>query len=162
MAASNHIPAAHRQRFDEVAGLIEPFGQQHLDAETTGFALELWKRICRRRTSDCLRGKPGVWAASVIQVIARMNFLFDQREPVHLTAETISTYFQVSKSGISRKATEIERTLRLRSLGEPGLCRIDLMEMSAAVRLSNGVVVPWKIAKQLGYLPAETRLEDFL
>jgi len=162
MCASNRVPSEHRERFEQVARLIEQFGQQHLDAEITGFAIELWKRICRRRVSYCLRGKPEVWAASAIHVIARMNFLFDRSQPVHLSLRTICDFFQVSQSTVGRKAIETEHTLRLRQFSEPGLCRNESLEMFASVRLSNGIVLPWKMAKQLGCLPADTRVGDFL
>jgi hypothetical protein len=54
------IPAAHRERFREVRALLQHFGQRHLDEELTGFVLELWTQICRRKWSDCLRGQPAV------------------------------------------------------------------------------------------------------
>ncbi len=40
MTTDPRIPLAHRARFDEIAALIEHFGQIHLDAELTGFAIE--------------------------------------------------------------------------------------------------------------------------
>ncbi|CAN5395970.1 hypothetical protein BH20VER3_BH20VER3_04040 [soil metagenome] len=161
MATKQRLPLAHQPRFDEGAGLIEQFGQQHLDAELTEFALELWTRICRRRSPDCLSGKPAVWAASVCYVIARMNFLFDRSEPAHLSAETICDFFQTKKRTVSTKATEIERRLRLRRF-EPGLCRSVFLEIFAQVRLPNGIILPWEIARRLGYVPADARVEDFL
>ena len=160
MTTNHHIPSGRRERFDEVAGLIEQFGQQHLDAELTGFAIELWKRVCRRKVPDCLFGKPSVWAASVTHVIARMNFLFDRGQPVHLTFGTICDFFQTSKNTVGGKATEIERTLRLGQHNEPGLCRTELLETFTYVRLSNGMVLSWQMAKQMGYLPAGARPED--
>ena len=48
-----HIPAEKRERFNEVALMLERFGQSHLDPELTGFTLELWRRLCRRQTIDC-------------------------------------------------------------------------------------------------------------
>src|SRR5881396_1056196 len=45
MAANDHIPLDRRERFSEVAALIEQFDQQHLDPELTSFAIELWKRV---------------------------------------------------------------------------------------------------------------------
>lgn len=157
---ASRIPTAHRERFGEVAALLQQFGQEHLDAELTGFVLELWKRVCRRKAPDCLRGKATVWAASVIHVIARMNFLFDRSQPVHLTFETICKFFQANRATVGGKATEIERMLKLRQHSEPGLCRSELVETFTNIRLSNGMVLSWKMAKQMGYVPADARLED--
>ncbi len=154
------IPAAHRSRFNEVAALLAQFGQAHLDAELTGFTVELWRRICRRKSPDCLRGQPGIWAAAVIHVIARMNFLFDRSQPVHLSFDTICAYFQTNKTTIGSKATTIEGTLKLRPHSEPGLCRGSLQESFTTVRLSNGMLLSSAMAKRLGYLPPGAKPAD--
>ena len=135
---------------------------EHLDAELTGYVIELWTRICRRKAGDCVRGKPVVWAAAVTHVIARMNFLFDRGQPVHLTFDTICDFFQTNKNTVGGKASEIERTLRLRQHNEPGLCRKEFLDTFTTIRLSNGLVLSWKMAKEMGYVPAEARVEDLL
>jgi hypothetical protein len=61
VAADARIPKDKRERFNEVATLLEQFGQTHLDPELTGFTLELWRRLCRRQTLDCRRGNPHIW-----------------------------------------------------------------------------------------------------
>jgi len=160
MTTPDRIPSDRRARFDEVAALLEQFGNQHLDAELTGFTLDLWRRLCRRKAPDCLRGQPAVWAASVIHVIARMNFLFDRAQPVHLTFDTICGFFQCGKNTVGGKATTIERTLRLRPHSEPGLCRSSFMESFTMVQLANGLVLPWQMARQMGYLPPDAKPED--
>jgi len=162
MTTHHHIPSERRERFDEVAALLEQFGRQHLDAELTGFAIELWKRVFRRKAPDCMFGKPAVWAASVTHVIARMNFLFDRKQPVHLTFGAICDFFQTSKKTVGGKATEIERALRLRDHTEPGLCWREILETLTMLELSNGMVLTWEMAKQMGYLPADAKPEDFL
>ncbi|MBN8248228.1 MAG: hypothetical protein J0L84_12395 [Verrucomicrobia bacterium] len=159
MGAHHEVPSDRLERFNEVAALIESFGRQHLDAELTGFAMELWGRICRRKAPDCLRGKAAVWAASVIHVIARMNFLFDRKQPVHLTFDTICGFFQTNKTTVGGKATEIERTLRLSPHAEPGLCRSQFRESFTMLQLSNGMVVSWSMAKSMGLLPPDAALE---
>ncbi|MBX3733106.1 MAG: hypothetical protein KF791_10990 [Verrucomicrobiae bacterium] len=158
--AAQKIPPERHERFNEVVALMDAFARQHLDAELTGFVMELWSRICRRKAPDCLRGKPAVWAASVVHVIARMNFLFDRGQPVHLKFDTICKFFQTNKTTIGGKASEIERNLRLRQHSEPGLCRREFLESFTMVRLSSGMVVPWRMARELGCLPPDAKLED--
>src|SRR5437016_13601430 len=109
MTTSERIPTDRLERLNEVSALIERFSEQHLDAELTGFTLELWKRLCRRKAPDCLRGEARVWAAAVTHVIARMNFLFDRNQPVHLTFETICDFFQVKTTTVGGTASAIER-----------------------------------------------------
>jgi hypothetical protein len=147
------IPAPHRARFSEVAALLTQFGRAYLDAELTGFTVELWQRLCRKKSPDCLHGQPEIWAAAVIHVIARMNFLFDRSQPVHLSFATICDYFHTNKTTIGNKATTLERTLKLRPHSEPGLCRSSLLESFTTVRLANGMVLSFEMAKRMGYLP---------
>lgn len=155
---SQHVPGMaleKRERFAEVADAIERFGAAHLDPELTGFVLELWKRICRSKRLDCSRGDPNVWAASVIHVIARMNFLFDKSQPVHLSFDVICGFFGVKKTTVGGKATEIERTLRLHQHSEPGLCRREFMDDFTTVQLSNGLVMSLGMAKKMGLVPPD-------
>lgn len=159
---SFRIPTDRQARFGEVAALLDQFGQQHLDPELTGFTRELWARICRLKAPDCLRGKPAVWAASVAHVIARMNFLFDKEQPVQLTFDTICGFFQTSKTTIGSKATQIEKALRLGHHNEPGLCRRELIETFTFVRSPDGFALTMKMAKQMGYMDPDIRVEDLL
>ncbi len=149
------IPTEMRERFREVATLLGQFGQAYLDPELTAFTLELWRRVCRRQKLDCRRGKPAIWAASMVHVIARMNFLFDPNQPVHLTFDTICGSFQTNKTTVGSKATEIERALRLSQHAEPGLCRREFMDDFTTVQLSNGMLVSLRMAKQMGLVPPD-------
>jgi hypothetical protein len=155
--AEARIPAAKHARYGEVAALLVQFGQSHLDPELTGFTLELWARICRRRHPDCLRGQPTIWAATVVHVVARMNFLFDRGQPVHLTFDTICGTFGTNKTTVRSKATEIERTLRLSQHAEPGLCRRQFIEDFTTLQLSNGLVVTLGMARQMGFVLPDER-----
>jgi len=153
--SADRIPVEKRERFSEVAALLEQFGQAHLDLELRGFTLELWRRLCRRQTIDCRRGKPQIWAASVVHVIARMNFLFDRSQPRHLEFDTICGWFQANKTTVGSKASEIERGLRLRQHSEPGLCRSEFVETFTTVQISNGIVMSLETAKEMGFVPPD-------
>jgi len=91
----------------------------------------------------------------VVHVIARMNFLFDRSQPVHVTFDTICGWFQANKTTVGSKATEIERALRLRQHSEPGLCRSEIVETFTTVQLSNGILVSLQMAKQMGVVPPD-------
>ena len=157
--SEDRIPKEKRERFSEVAALLEQFGQTHLDPELTGFTLELWRRLCRRQTLDCGRGKPQIWAAAVVHVIARINFLFDRAQPMHLTFDTICGWFQVNKTTVGSKAAEIERALRLRQHSAPGLCRSEFIDKFTTVQLSNGMLVSLEMAKERGLVPPDVMPE---
>ncbi len=89
-----------------------------------------------------------------------MNFHFDLSQTVHLTFDTLCNGFQTDKTTVGSKATLIERTLRLRQHGEPGLCRREFVESFTMIQLSNGMIVPLNTARKMGPLPPDVRLED--
>jgi len=66
----------------------------------------------------------------------------------------------VSRSTVGKKATELERSLRLQPNCEPGLYRSELMESFTTIQLSNGLVLPWATAKEMGYLPPNAKISD--
>ena len=154
------VPQKRRGRFTHIAESIVKFGHQHLDDEITGFALELWARVCRKKDAICERGKPEVWAASAVHAIARMNFLYDRTKPNHIEFGDVCDHFGTKKTTVGNKATQIERTLKLSPRGEPGLVRRDLLERLTIVRSPEGLAFTFKEAKKLGYLPPDTQIED--
>jgi len=96
-------------------------------------------------------GAKEVWAAAVVYLIARLNFLFDSKNPNHLTADGISSFFGTKKTTMSARAADIEKACRIR-MGQEGLCNPDIADMFILVRLPNGMVVPKKMAREAGWM----------
>lgn len=95
----------------------------------------------------------------MVHVIARINFLFDRAQPMHLTFDTICGWFQVNKTTVGSKAAEIERALRLRQHSAPGLCRSEFIDKFTTVQLSNGMLVSLEMAKERGLVPPDVMPE---
>lgn len=144
----------------DVEASLRAFGKTHLDAELTDFCLTLWTLMQKSSKLNTDRGKPGVWAASLVHVIARMNFLYDKSQPVHLSLGTICDAFGASKKTVGAKATEIERALKLGQVAA-GLCRSELMKSFIMLETNNGMVVTYRQAEKMGILPPGARPEDF-
>ena len=142
--------ARKRQRIEEVQALLTEFAEQRLSAELAGYVDELWKRIGRKRTYVITGGKKEIWAAAVIYVIARLNFLFSKDNPGYLPPDTICDHFDSKKGTVSQRATAIEKALRIR-IGEEGLCSPEISDALVLVRLPNGLVVSKGMAKRMGY-----------
>ncbi|MCD6152419.1 MAG: hypothetical protein J7J07_00705, partial [Syntrophobacterales bacterium] len=85
--------------------------------------------------------KKEIWAASIIYVIARLNFLFDSENELFLSADTICDFFGVKKSTIGSKATQIEKACNL-GLGAEGFCSPEISDALTLVKLPNGFVIP--------------------
>ncbi|MGB6010805.1 MAG: DUF6398 domain-containing protein [Desulfobacterales bacterium] len=137
----NEKMSEKKQRLEEIKGLVLAFCEEHLDDELYGYALELCYMLGRKRRISITRGKKEIWAAAIIYVIARLNFLFDPENEFFLSADTICDFFGTMKSTIGNKATQIEKICNL-GLGAEGFCSPDITDALTLVELPNGLIVP--------------------
>ena len=140
----NERIANKKQRLEEIKDLVLAFCEEHLDDELYGYALELCDILGRKRRISITRGQKEIWAASIIYVIARLNFLFDPESEFFLSADTICDFFGTKKSTVGNKATQIERACNL-GLGAEGLCSPEISDALTLVELPNGLIVPKKM-----------------
>ena len=130
-----------KQRLEEIKGPVLAFCEEHLDEELYGYALELCYMLGRKQKISITRGKKEIWAASIIYVIARLNFLFDPENDFFLSADTICNFFGTKKSTVGNKATQIENACNL-GLGSEGLCSPEISDALTLIELPNGLVIP--------------------
>ena len=140
-------------RIDEVKALLADFSKQHLVSapDIVSYIDKLWDQIGRKRSYVVTGGTNEVWASAVVYVIARLNFLFDKASPNYLTADTICGHFGTKKGTVSARAAEIEKACRIR-VGHEGLCRPEISDELTFVELSNGMVLPKRMAREMGIL----------
>ncbi|MFW6147661.1 MAG: DUF6398 domain-containing protein [Thermodesulfobacteriota bacterium] len=156
-----------KQRLDEIKELVLAFCQDHLNEELAVYALKLCETLDRKRKISITRGKKEIWAASIVYVIARLNFLFDPESEFSLTADTICDFFGARKSTIGSKATHIEDICNL-GLGAVGFCSPKISDSLTLVELPNGLVVPKSMVPKLGFVieaandEEEKELEEFM
>jgi len=148
----NRGPDARKQaRIDEVFALLDSFSHAHLTPELAGYVRKLWEQIGRKRKYVITGGAKEVWAAAVVYVIARLNFLFDSKSPNYLTADAISAFFGTKKTTMSARAADIEKACAIRT-GQEVLCSPDIADALTFVKLSNGMVIPKKMAREAGLI----------
>ena len=133
--------AAKDQRLKEIEALVVSFCIEHLNEDLQGYALRLCDTLGRKRKISIIRGKKEIWAASIIYVIARLNFLFDVENDMFLSADTICDFFGAKKSTIGNKATQIEKACNL-GIGAQGYCSPEISDALTLVELPNGLVIP--------------------
>ena len=75
------------KRLNEIEHLVLAFCGGHLNDELAGYALKLCKTLGRKRKISIDRGRKEIWAASVVYVIVRLNFLFDPENELFLTLQ---------------------------------------------------------------------------
>jgi hypothetical protein len=129
------------ERLKEIKQLVQAFCDRHLNEELAGYALKLCQSLGRKRTLVITRGKKEIWAAAIVYVIARLNFLFDRENEYFLTADTICEYFGTKKTTVGNKATQIEKACGI-GMGAEGFCSQHISDMFTLVELPNGLVVP--------------------
>ena len=129
------------ERLNEIKELVLTFCKEHLNEELTGYALKLCDTLGRKRKISITRGKKEIWAASIIYVIARLNFLFDPDNELFLSADTICDFFGAKKSTVGNKATQIEKACNL-GLGAEGFCSPEISDALTFVELPNGLIIP--------------------
>jgi hypothetical protein len=156
-----------KQRLDEIKELVLAFCQEHLNEQLAEYALKLCKTLGIKQKISITRGKKEIWAASIVYVIARLNFLFDPESEFFLTADTICDYFGTKKSTIGSKATQIENICNL-GLGAEGFCSPKISDALTLVELPNGLVVPKNMMPKIEFVveaadDEETKeLEEFM
>jgi frataxin-like iron-binding protein CyaY len=101
----------------QIKQLLENFGSKFLDVELKSYVLNLFEKISKKSLLNIYRGKNEIWAASIIYVIARFNFLFDKENDNYISIDELCDYFNVKKSTIGNKATQIEKIYNI-SIGD--------------------------------------------
>ena len=129
------------ERLKEIKKLVVSFCGEHLNEELQSYALKLCDTLGRKRKISITSGKKEIWAASIIYVIARLNFLFDSENELFLSADTVCDFFETKKSTVGNKATQIEKACKL-GFGAEGFCSPEISDAMTLVELPSGFVIP--------------------
>jgi len=140
-----------KQRLEQIMELVKRFCAAHLSEELTGYALKLCETLDRKRKISLARGEKEIWAAAIVYVIARLNFLFDRDNAFYLSPDTICDFFGTKKSTTGNKASQIEKTCNL-PLGAEGFCSPDITDALTLVELPNGLVAPKNMLSRLNFV----------
>jgi len=133
--------AKKEERLKEIKERVVSFCVEYLNEELQGYALRLCDTLGRKRKVSIIRGNKEIWAASIIYVISRLNFLFDPENELFHSADTICDFFGTKKSTVGNKATQIEKACNL-GIGAQGYCSPEISDALTLVELPNGLVIP--------------------
>ena len=137
-----------KEKIKEVTELVESFCKQYFTGELTACALKLCDKLGRIRKLDITRGKKEIWAASIVYVIARVNFLFDKANNNFLTSDIICDFFNTKKTTTGNKATTIEKALNI-GIGDTNYCTTEIIESFSFVETPDGFILPQKMANDM-------------
>jgi len=134
-------PKKIEARLTEIKNKIEKFGQARLNEMYTALALKLCDRIAVTRRLTIERGRPEIWAAAVVHVIARLNFLFDPDNEIYITTDELGVFFGTKKTTVGNKAGLIQKACDIYFADEqfsaPEIC-----DMFRVYETEDGFLVP--------------------
>ncbi|AUB83011.1 hypothetical protein THSYN_20070 [Candidatus Thiodictyon syntrophicum] len=108
---STQVPAALQGHYDEIITLTDEFCKQHLNKEYRDLCRLLTAKLCRKRPSPLVTGKPQTWACGIVYAMGRVNFLFDKSQKPYMRADDLCSHFGLSASTGSAKSTAIMKIL---------------------------------------------------
>jgi len=135
-------------RVAEVKRMVETFGRTRMGQEFTDLALNLCDKIGKMRKLSIQRGRIEIWAAAIVYVIARLNFLFDPESEVSITADDLCAFFGTKKATVSNKAGLIQKTAQI-FIGDPDFSSAKIVDMFRLYETEDGLLIPGSILDDL-------------
>ena len=107
------VPKAMQEKYDEIAAILIPYCDEHLNDEYKDLCLHALEKLCRKRPSPLALGRAKTWAAGIVYAIGQNNFIFDKSQPIHMTAVELVEPLGIAKTTASSKAAEIKKLLKI-------------------------------------------------
>ncbi|MFQ6101279.1 MAG: DUF6398 domain-containing protein [Anaerolineae bacterium] len=101
---SERVPKKMRAKFGEIVALTDRVCEEYLDEEYAQLARQATAALCRKRPSPLERGRVDIWACGIVYALGTVNFLFDQSQEPHMSADELCAAFGVKKSSGTNKS----------------------------------------------------------
>ena len=137
-----------RTRLREIKQLVGDFCNEYLNEKFEIYCYTLWDILGRKRKIDVTRGKSEQWAASIVYVIAQLNFMFDPKHEFYISGDDICNFFGTPKSTTGNKANQIREMCKITN-GMKGLCTPDVVDMFTFYVTSGGVVISKSMLQEM-------------
>lgn len=121
--------------------LLEGFTSSCFDYELHCFAMNLLETISHESGLSIFRGKMEIWAASIVCVIARLNFLFDKNSVEYMPLDEICSHFGVNKSTVGNKASQIQDNYGI-SIGDRRYTKPEIARSFEFLMTPEGFIIP--------------------
>ncbi len=107
------VPRMMRERYETVTEITDEFCQKHLNEEYADLCRKMAAALSRKRPSPLESGREKSWAAGIVYVLGRVNFLFDKSQEPYMSAGELCEKIGVSQSTASNKSREVWYRLNL-------------------------------------------------
>jgi len=107
------VPKTMLDKYNVIAPIITEFCETYLNEEYGAMSLLMLEKLCRKRPSPVVSGKPYTWACGIVYAVGSVNFLFDKSQTPHMRAADLAEKFGISPSTAGNKAGEIKKKLNI-------------------------------------------------
>lgn len=132
------------QRNEEIEQLVTGYCKTNLDKVYLKICTKVVRDILKKEKSIFDRGKPEIWAASIIWAVGSENFLGDKSFEPYATLSDVCDFFKVNTSTVGQKSRKIKDILNI-SIWNPKY-RLPDSEigsfLDSLVVTDNGIIVP--------------------
>ncbi len=135
-----------------IRGLLVDFCGRFFTYEVTTLVFRLCDRLDVGTEFSLGRGRPEIWAASMVTTIAQMNDVSHPCDPVCITAPLINDFFGTKPSTVRNKARLIRESLGI-GIGHPDYCTQDVVGAFTFIETPEGFIRPKKMAPE--YWPSD-------
>jgi len=132
---------SYRTKLAQIKELLESYCSEYFDEQLKSYSLILFETIKNRSLMNIYRGKSKIWAAAIIYVIARLNFLFDKDSNNYISIDELCEYFNVKKSTIGNKSSQIEKNHNIR-FGDKQFTKPEIAKSFEFYKTPEGFVIP--------------------
>jgi len=105
--------AVIKEKTQQLVEMTSGFCDEYLDEEYQQLCEKLIRKMARKRKVPFISGRMDIWAAVVIHVIGKVNFLSDKSFEPYVPVEDFCNYFGVSRSTVTQKSKLIMDTMKI-------------------------------------------------
>lgn len=150
------VPAAMKERYDEIAQIIKVFCREKLNKEYEEYCLKLCAALSRKKPSPLVKGRAETWACGIIHAIGTVNFLFDKTQSPSIKQSELYEELGISQATGSKKSKEIRDLMKMYQFDPKWTLPSKMEENPIAWMISvNG------IAMDARYAPREIQEEAY-
>ena len=131
----------NKTKLSQIKELLENFCLEYFDEQLKSYSLILFKTIKKKSLMNIYRGKSEIWAASIVYVIARLNFLFDKDSDNYISVDELCDFFNVKKTTVGNKASQIEKIHNI-TLGDKQFTKPEIAKSFEFYMTQEGFVIP--------------------
>ena len=132
-----------KRRQSEMRGLLKKFAAEKLNDDYAEIVDRMLCRLARRPHSVLIEGDCEEWAAAIVHVSGKINFLFDKSSQPYVTVEEINRFFKTNPLVILGRTKQIAAHLNINdSKDEFSISCLQHSSPFLKLVMMNGCLVP--------------------